>query len=274
MKGAGHSPGMPLPPHIQAALENSFSVDLGAVRFHSDEAAQQTTGSLSARAFTYGSHIFLGPGEHPDDLGLMAHEAAHIVQQQGHSSMQMWSPSRSDPYEREADRASSAVQRGENFTVSERVAAPRVQRFPGLQKIRNYLSDKAANIPGYTMFTVIMAYDPIRGEDVDRSGANILRAAVQIIPGGKQITDVLDQYKVFERVAKWMGEQLDTLRDIGQSIIDAVVDFIGSLGISDVPHPVRTWERAVDIFTRRSTASLTSLRASPKESGISSATPF
>jgi len=249
VKGAGHSPGKPLPPHIRAALENSFSVDLGAVRFHSDEAAQQTTGTLSARAFTYGSHIFLGAGEHPNDIGLMAHEAAHIVQQQGHSSIQMWSPDRSDPYEREADRASSAVQRGENFTVSERVATPRVQRFPGIHKIRNYLADKAANIPGYTMFTVIMAYDPIRGEDVDRSGANILRAAVQIIPGGKQITDVLDQYKVFERVANWMGDQLDKLRDIGQSIIDAVVEFIKSLGISDVPHPFRVWERAVEIFT-------------------------
>ena len=37
---------------------------------------------LHARAFTVGADIFLGEGESPADLELMAHEATHVVQQQ------------------------------------------------------------------------------------------------------------------------------------------------------------------------------------------------
>ena len=36
---------------------------------------------IHARAFTYGKDIFVGPGESPADLALMAHESTHVVQQ-------------------------------------------------------------------------------------------------------------------------------------------------------------------------------------------------
>ena len=74
--------GRPLSPAVRMALEDSFQMDMGGVRVHSDSRAQRAASGLSARAFTHGSNIVLGPGESDADLGLMAHEAAHVVQQQ------------------------------------------------------------------------------------------------------------------------------------------------------------------------------------------------
>ncbi len=74
--------GQPLPPHIQEAIQNSLMVDLSSVRLHASTAAERKAQSLSARAFTFGNDIFLGHGEHPTDLTLISHEAAHVIQQQ------------------------------------------------------------------------------------------------------------------------------------------------------------------------------------------------
>ncbi|HLO02242.1 MAG TPA: DUF4157 domain-containing protein, partial [Symbiobacteriaceae bacterium] len=43
------------------------------------------TQALGARAFAHGSEIWLGAGESANDVGLMAHETAHVVQQSGGS---------------------------------------------------------------------------------------------------------------------------------------------------------------------------------------------
>ena len=62
-----------------ATLERTFGVDLGAVRVHTDARAAGAAASLSARAFAHGQQIALGAGERPTDVGLMAHEVAHVV---------------------------------------------------------------------------------------------------------------------------------------------------------------------------------------------------
>ena len=130
-KGAGLSSGQSLAPHIKEALQNSLLVDLSSVRLHASTAAQRKAQSaLRARLLPSATTFsFFGHGEHPTDLTLITHEVAHVIQQQGEPAMQMWIPSdRSDRYEREADLAASAVQRGETFSVRERVDSPRVQR--------------------------------------------------------------------------------------------------------------------------------------------------
>src|SRR5215472_564704 len=57
--------GEPLRPEIQRALEESMEVDLRPVRVHTDERSAAAADNLGARAFTYGPHIFLGPGASP-----------------------------------------------------------------------------------------------------------------------------------------------------------------------------------------------------------------
>ncbi len=75
--------GEPLNAHTRSVLEDRLDSDLSGVRVHSDSAAQESAADLNARAFTHGSDIWLARGESQNDLGLMAHEATHVVQQSG-----------------------------------------------------------------------------------------------------------------------------------------------------------------------------------------------
>jgi uncharacterized protein DUF4157/putative RNase toxin 15 of polymorphic toxin system len=240
--------GQPLPAHVQEAIQNSLMVDLSSVRLHASTAAQRKAQSLSARAFTFGNDIFLGHGEHPTDLTLISHEAAHVIQQQAGAHVQAWSSDHSDRYEREANQAAAAVQRSETFAVRERVSSPRVQRL-GISDALDYLADAAYNIPGYRMFTVILGVNPINMEHVERSPANILRAAVEFIPGGHLITTALDRYGVFDKVGSWVQDQLDTLAITGSAIKKALMDFLDSLSWRDIFHLGDVWDRAKRIFT-------------------------
>jgi hypothetical protein len=75
--------GLPLHAGTRHTLESRLGVDLGSVRVHTGASAQQANTALRARAFTHKDHIWLGRGESQQDLGLMAHETAHVLQQQG-----------------------------------------------------------------------------------------------------------------------------------------------------------------------------------------------
>jgi hypothetical protein len=76
-RGAGES----FNPGVQKSIEAQTGFDMSSVRVHRDDTAQSANRSLKARAFTHGKDIWLGPGESPNDLSLMAHEATHVVQQ-------------------------------------------------------------------------------------------------------------------------------------------------------------------------------------------------
>lgn len=233
---------MPMP--VRTSIEKSLQVDLGAVRVHTDTGAHTENKNLSARAFTYGNNIFLGKGESPANVGLMAHEAAHVVQQQGAPKVQKWSSSNgTDSFENEAHRASAAVLSGQTFSVNERTSGAKVQRF-GISDLIDYFADKANNIPGYRMFTVIIGVNPINMETVERTPANIFRAAIELIPGGKLITDVLEKHGLLEKGADWVATQFKKLAMVGQAFVKAIEDFIDDLGWSDLLHPFRLWEKA------------------------------
>jgi hypothetical protein len=241
--------GEPLTPQIKDALETSFDVDLSSVRVHTDGHAHTVTETLAARAFAYGNHIFLGAAESNSDLGLLAHEAAHVVQQQSVASIQLWAPSRSDGFEYEADRAASAVVRGDKFTVAGRVNKPRVQRSL-LRRLLNKLAEWAYDIPGFRLLTVIIGKNPINWEDVDRSPANILRALVELIPGGHRITEALDKYGVFEKLGGWFEQQLQKMAAIGSAIVEDWHHFVDDLSWTDIRHPGKVWDDAKGVFFR------------------------
>jgi hypothetical protein len=244
---ASIGPGQPLLPAIKAALEPVLEVPLDQVRVHTDPKASEAAKGLSARAFAYGPHIFLGSGQSPSNLELMAHEVAHVLQQQGAPAVQRSAPGESNAYEREAQQASASAVRGERFTVRERTT-PRVQRF-GLSSILNFFADKANLIPGFRMFTIILGVNPVNMSPVERSAANIMRAVVEFIPGGGLITQALDNYGVFEKVGSWVEEQIRGLGMVGSSFKQAIGKFIDSLSLSDALHPGDVWERAKRIFT-------------------------
>jgi Domain of unknown function (DUF4157) len=247
------STGAPLPVAVKSPLTHSFSVDLTPIRVHTDARAQLTVRSFNTRAFAYGHNIFLGPGESPSDLRLMAHEVAHVVQQSRGAVIQHFTTGRGDALEHEAERASAAAVRGEKFNVQQRTA-PRPQGLLGIDlgipDPLDWLAGKANMIPGFRMLTIILGVNPINMSPVERSAANILRALIEIMPGGGLITQALDNNGVFEKAGAFVEEQINALGLTGSMIKSAVTEFISSLSLpGDLLNPGAAWARAERIFT-------------------------
>lgn len=241
--------GEPLPEPVRATLEKGLGADLSGVRVHRGGQAAEAVEMLSARAVTYGANVFLGPRERATDVALMAHEVAHVVQQQGApKKAQRFTRGGGDACEAEAERAASAVSSGRQFDVRERTSGQRVQRL-GFGDILDWFADKANAIPGFRMFTIVLGVNPINMSRVDRSAANILRAVVEFIPGGNLITRALDTYGIFDKVGNWIEGQFKSLGMVGAAFKQAITDFIDSLGWRDLLRPGSVWRRAKRIFT-------------------------
>ncbi|HEY9076340.1 MAG TPA: DUF4157 domain-containing protein [Anaerolineaceae bacterium] len=81
--------GLPLPEDLRSAMEPRFGANFSNVRLHSGSQAASLAHSIQAKAFTYGSDIYLGEGAYnpatQDGRRLLAHELTHVVQQGGGS---------------------------------------------------------------------------------------------------------------------------------------------------------------------------------------------
>ena len=118
--------GEPLAPDLRRQLENGFGADLSAVRVHQGETASHLALAHGARAFAFGHHVVLGQRAHPHDVALLAHEVAHVLQQQSAPVVQRCTGgactcsacSGRSASESEAAQAAQAVTSGGTFTVS------------------------------------------------------------------------------------------------------------------------------------------------------------
>jgi hypothetical protein len=225
--GSSTGSGSPLPSSSRGFMESRFGADFGKVRIHTGERAAKLNRRLSAQAFTVGNQIFFGKDkfrpESQDGKELLAHELTHTIQQ------------------------GAAAQRSPDVAVSEQ-ASPHVQRL-GISDALDYFADKANNIPGFRMFTIVLGVNPINMSSVDRSAANILRAIVEFMPGGALITQALDNYGVFDKVGGWIEQQLHSLGVTGSAIRAAINEFLDSLGWSDIFDLGGVWNRAKRIFS-------------------------
>ncbi|EMI21999.1 hypothetical protein RMSM_01076 [Rhodopirellula maiorica SM1] len=82
-----NSPGSPLPAVTRSFMESRFAQDFNMVRVHTDSHAESSAQAISARAYTVGQDIVFGRGQFQPESSsgrhLLAHELAHVVQQQG-----------------------------------------------------------------------------------------------------------------------------------------------------------------------------------------------
>jgi hypothetical protein len=80
------SPGQQLDATTRAFMEPRFGQDFSGVRVHSDRAAAESARDVNARAYTVGRDVVFGDGSYApgtnDGRRLLAHELAHVVQQQ------------------------------------------------------------------------------------------------------------------------------------------------------------------------------------------------
>lgn len=120
--------GRPLPPAVAGAVLRSTGQHLGAVRVHQGGAASAALDAVGARAVTQGSSIVLASRESANDMALMAHEAAHVIQQRaGGPRLQAKAANAPESaLEAEADRVAAAATQGQRVQVSG-ATAPRLQ---------------------------------------------------------------------------------------------------------------------------------------------------
>jgi hypothetical protein len=99
---------------VSRSLEGAVGAPLSDVRVHTDEHAAALARAVSARAFTVGSDIYFGSGEYNpgsrDGAQLIAHEAAHVVQQR-HAPLSgpLTVSQPGEPLEREAEAVARDV---------------------------------------------------------------------------------------------------------------------------------------------------------------------
>lgn len=121
--------GKPLEPTVRTKMEKAFETDFSHVRVHDHPAAAALNETLASRAFTTGYDIFFGAGEYaPNSVAgqrLLAHELAHVVQQQDGAAY--WVGPANDPAEREAETMARAAIQALSRQVEEEEEEEEVQ---------------------------------------------------------------------------------------------------------------------------------------------------
>jgi hypothetical protein len=228
---ASRSSGQPLPSGVRRFMEPRFNADFSQVRIHTGEKAARLSSQVSAQAFTVGKQVFFGRNrfrpESNEGRELIAHELTHTIQQGA-------------AIQRSAD-SSAVAQRSEPLIQRGLLSALGIDLDP-----RSYFAEKAASIPGFTMLTVVIGFNPITGASVDRSAGNILRGAIEMIPvAGVHISCALNNHGIFDKVSVWAAGQFKALSDIGSSIRQSISDFIRDF---DITSPLKMLERGKQLI--------------------------
>lgn len=98
------SSGQQLDPATRAFMEPRFGHDFSRARMHADIPAGESARAMNARAFTVGKDVVFGGGQYEPETTagkrLLAHELAHVVQQQtGVARLQRQKNGEGDPFE-------------------------------------------------------------------------------------------------------------------------------------------------------------------------------
>jgi hypothetical protein len=289
MRGGGQS----LSESSLAFFEPRFGYNFRNVRVHTDSQASEISLKLNAQAFTIGQDIFFSAGHYEPNTSkgqwLLAHELTHTVQQQPQplstapGSVQASTKSaiarssvpsllltnhrgaentqiREEGRGRSSFLLHSCLQTDSRLLVQRQPlavssAAPHIQRSV-LDRVLNRVADWAANIPGFTLLTVILGRNPINGRSVERNATNVLRGFMGLIPGGDLLFRGLQASGVIDRVFAWVNQQLSQFGLTPSTILERFrrVD----LSASDIFHPWDAIDRFRDIFLN---PTLNSIRA-------------
>lgn len=151
------SPGQPLDDGTREFMGRRFGYDFGAVRIHTDPAAQQSARLVNANAYTVGQDIVFARNYSFASDGsrrLMGHELTHVIQQSRGTV-----GSSEAAAEHEADQAGAAVARG-GATNPKIGAGVGIQRdeAPGGSRILGWVVDHIVqSLPGATTSRLVYA---------------------------------------------------------------------------------------------------------------------
>ncbi len=95
---------------VRDRMEGAFNTSFADVRVHHDNESDALARSVTSKAFTTGSDVFLRGDTNPGDQSLLAHELTHVVQQRSMSGGGAMSVRPAgDQYEQEADKVADQV---------------------------------------------------------------------------------------------------------------------------------------------------------------------
>ncbi len=228
---ADPSGGQSLDPSTQQFLGSQIGHDFAKVRIHADGEADDLARSMSAHAFTTGSHIFFRSGmynpETPDGMRLLAHEATHTAQQAAAPVMAMHAPGGlvisdpADPLERAADAQAeqvvAAAARPTNEAETDRASDPAAPVGDGahtsgimVQREPDHDAGGGANTPGVPSFqqanktptTGAAVKDLPPRNDIELMG---MRSKARQIDSTTFITAVQTDIKNIREYFKWVN---------------------------------------------------------------------
>lgn len=155
---ASDSQGAPLAPSTASRLGDAYGADLRDVRIVDDRDSHAAASALSAQAFAADGAVFVGdrapPPLSPARDALIAHELAHVAQQQHAESLTYGVASApADAHERAADSAAASALAGTGAQVHASGSPAAVQRQPIVPVVK-----KKAGIPRAEAQKIIEGY--------------------------------------------------------------------------------------------------------------------
>ena len=152
------SPGRPLDDATRGLMESRFGHDFSGVRLHTDGRAAESARAVNALAYTVGNHVAFDHGQYAPETsggrGLLAHELAHVVQQQNVPSpsgaVHLGAPD--SGYEREATVAAAMMR--SDLMPSVTGATPTLQRQPAARITAPIPKEATVNRQGQASFQI------------------------------------------------------------------------------------------------------------------------
>jgi Domain of unknown function (DUF4157) len=242
--------GSPLPDSVGRSLQRGLGVDLHGLRVHTGARAATAAAHLGVRAFTWGRDIFLGPGEQPNDERLMAHEAAHAVQQTGGAAVHLFDGPHGG-LEAEAHAVSATVAAGGTTRVTGSTTGGLVQGLFGIDvkgKVLEFVKEKASVLPGYDLLGFALGRDPITEKPVERTPVTFVKGVLGLVPGGLALFDNLQKANVIQRAFDWFSAEVTKLGLTWPYIRGLFSRAWDALSFTDLASPSSAWDKLKAIF--------------------------
>ncbi|MEL7159234.1 MAG: DUF4157 domain-containing protein, partial [Bacteroidota bacterium] len=202
--GVATGSGEALPAGTRERMEEGIGADFSDVRVHTGDEAASLNRGIGARAFTHGTDVFFNSGQYAPGTKvgdrLLAHELTHTVQQ------------------------GAVVRRKPNISSTDK----QVQTFPtSVAEFRDLLASAADDyVPAYSLLSVAIGYDFIRGRGVVRNRENIIKGVFSLInPLGSILRKRLEERGVIDDAYAWIKENFAALELTYAAVERKVLEF-------------------------------------------------
>lgn len=118
----------------------------------------------------------------------------------------------------------------------------------GKERLLGPLAGIARRVPGYGLLALALGRDPISGQALERGGGALLRALLELIPGGATVLANLEQSGGLQRAGAWLSGEVQRLGLTWEAVGGLFSRAFSALRVTDVFSPAAAWARLAGIF--------------------------